>query len=75
MVAYSQALEIKDYFDGLEDEQEHYTLFTLQNVEHRDFGEKENGEPKKIHPESTISGEWNQEREWYYQKIREKLTQ
>ena len=75
MVAYSQALEIKDYFDDLEDEQEHYTLFTLQNVAHREFGVDKNGKIQKIHPESTISGEWDQEREWYYQKIREKLTQ
>ena len=88
-VVYSQATslaaELDPTFEATSDgsgtntsqiiEGENCTLFKLYSVGHNDFGENVNGTPKKIHPESTISGEWNQKREWYYQKIREKLTQ
>ena len=50
---------------------ENCSLFELKDVAHGDFGEDENGDPKKMHPESSKSGEWNQARAAYYQKIQE----
>ena len=47
------------------------SLFELTDVAHGEFGEDENGDPKKMHPESSKSGEWNQARAAYYQKIQE----
>ena len=47
------------------------SLFKLKDVAHGEFGEDENGDPKKMHPESSRSGEWNQARAAYYQKIQE----
>ena len=49
-------------------------LFELTGVDHNDFGADENRVPKKMHPESTESGPWNQARAYYYEKIRDELT-
>ena len=64
-VPYSQATVLQGVLG------ENCSLFELKNVAHGEFGEDENGDPKIMHPESSRSGEWNQARAAYYQKIQE----
>ena len=55
-------------------DQANCAFFSFANVAHADFGEKENGETKIMHPESTKTGPWDQAREDYYSKIEDELN-